>query len=336
MWNRPLRLLPCVLVALLLSGSVVNVSFSRNISEAADATSGTIVPAANNPTSKVLEGLRKDARDAQVDYIDTLRDVKSGSASEYVELLRSELRLSVQTALQSSTRSEVLLALKRASVDFKVEKINALEQAVGEPDGLLTTRWNVFTRAELAGLEHLLRTEYSNLLIEAARYSAASTPLKLVGRIDEVGTELDALVAEKMLRGDVEVVQLRRISSTMTFVEAEQRATQLKLEPEQVRAERALLLQVEQGLRWHPQDPGLTSLSRGVRSGPMKLPVLRLIAERSRPDGWPPSRERPPDSVTRRRHPLRTPRTRRAGVQNLRYRLPGKLSQILAMQLKRS
>jgi hypothetical protein len=295
-WCVAGKLLSCVILATWLlaaaSGSAQDTLQSGHIVSAEQGLNG------DSPANDGLELLRDGVHAAQLSYLENLTGPGTSNVSEYIELLRAELKKSVRETLNSSTQSEVLLALKRAAVNFKVEKINALEQAVGDPAGLLTTRWNVFTRTELAELDRSLRSQYSQLLIESARYSVASTPLQLVGRIAEVGTELDALVAELMARADRELAPLRQISHAMTLAEAE-KGVQLLTIPDSVRAERALRFEVEQGLHWHPKDPALKALSSNFRSDPMRSAVLRLVAEEVRPTQWPPPREPPTSGFDR-------------------------------------
>jgi len=258
----------------------------------------------NSPVrGSLADSVRANVKSAQQVRIDLLSGVLSDAVDSqpvlnFIEQLRTDLRSLVTQQIRSTNGSQVQLAVLRAATRERLEVLNHLERAFGEPIGPLSTRWNIFTKNELVLLDRQIRDEHRRLLIEAGRYSETAIPLEIRGRLYEVATELDSLVAELALRGDREHEALRDVPSDLTLGEAKRRIPAIAAEPDAVRAERILLGEVEQGLNWHPQNVMMRVLAEAIHRGPYRATIFAriqtLTGSRAQPDGWPPPRNPPP------------------------------------------
>jgi hypothetical protein len=189
-------------------------------------------------------------------------------------------------------------------VQFKLDFINALEAAFGDPIGLPTTRWSTFSVAQLKQIEVNLGIRYAELVQAAAPFPETAMPLDLRGRIAEIRSELDGLAAERRLRGALDYPQLKTFPSDLKLAEAFRNPVVANVvggNPE-VRAEYVLRTELRIRLAWNPSDPHLKFVDENLTQGK----YARLIGEVREPprgDRWPPREEpldasnKPPDSA---------------------------------------
>jgi hypothetical protein len=215
-------------------------------------------PAVVNSLAQQVKLGRTDVRRRQSDYVRALGQPSGGlAASDYVELLRQELKDSLRATVRNS--SEVEFAVKRAAVEHRLTLINAYETALGVPSELTTTRFNVFTTAELKQIEIDLKGQLARLAEAASPYPEGATPSQLTGRLRDVRHELDGLRVESALRGAGIGPRVAPLDADLTMAEAEQRfptLAQLKRDTPAL-AERLLAVEVEYRRGWSPSDPTL-------------------------------------------------------------------------------
>lgn len=142
-----------VLIALLVIGAslVWSSTVSAQTGDATRSAGAAVAPApatADSLAQRVRAG-HAEVRQGQLDYVAALGQPKGEvAASAYVELLRQELKDNLRAAIRGGS-SEVELAVERAAVEHRLTLINAYEAALGTQPSLATTRFNVFTYAEL-------------------------------------------------------------------------------------------------------------------------------------------------------------------------------------------
>jgi hypothetical protein len=281
----------------LLLIAVTVIIFSPTVTMAQVVGSGPGVPqepSVEQSLESRLDNLRSTVRAAQRDYVDALRGAGTEVATDYLDRLRAELRSTIQQMLQQAGGDEVTLTVKRAAVSYRLDQINSFERMFGLPPGEFSTRWNLFTSAELDQLASSLRTRLAELAVEAARYPATERPLPLSARLLGVGTELDAIAAEKAMRGSRENTVLRTIPRDLNWTEAERRLTLRTPVADVVRAERALLVEIEKGIQWNARSVELRTLELDIRRGPHRGAIIALIAGGPHsPQPWPPHRPGP-------------------------------------------
>jgi hypothetical protein len=154
-------------------------------------------------------------------------------------------------------------------VQFKLDVINALEAAFGDPIGLPTTRWSAFSVAQLKQIEVKLGVRYAELVEAAAPFPETAMPLELRGRIAEVRSEIDGLAAESHLRGAGDYPQLKVFPPDLKLAEALRDPIVAEVvggNPE-VRAEYVLRTELKIRLAWNPSDPHLKIVDDNLMRG---------------------------------------------------------------------
>ena len=281
-------------IALLAAGTLL-VWPSTVLAQTDDSAQNTGPAAAPPPTAslvQLVEAGRVAVRQSQRDYISALVQPKGEvAAAEYLNLLRQELKTNVLAAVRGGS-SEVELAVKRAAIEHRLILINAYEAALGMQPGLATTRFNVFTSAELAQVEVELKGLFARLVEASSPFPEGRAPSQLLGRLGEVRHELNGLQVEQALRGPAAGPRVVHPSTDMSLADAEKKfpaLAQLGREAP-MHAERLLAIEVEYRRGWSPSDPTLLKLQNELAKGP---PRAARVAQPTRPDLWPP-RPTPP------------------------------------------
>jgi len=258
---------------------------------------------ANSDRAEFINNQRNTLAGEQHTFIKSLPNGNNTlPVNAYLERLRQELRIDVKNAIVGMEGGELDLAVKRAAVRNRLERIRAYEAAYGLHEGTPTTKWNVLSSNELLSIEKHLKTIFRELNISATRYPSSQTPSPLLGKLSEVRAELDAVTAEKISRPNGVKPKLTVISTEVTAKnksEALSRIEQLESSKSQVFAERNLYIEIEERLNWNPDDVALKQVKQNIKPHGAFKELLALLHNKSKPSNWPPSRPRgPPGGIS--------------------------------------
>jgi hypothetical protein len=172
-----------------------------------------------------VESLRTSLRQDQRTYLKVLGSPKSAkvSASEYISLLRGELRTKVTELVQAAGGAEVELSIRRAAVKYDLDVIHAYEDAYGDRTIPRTSEWNVFSSWELAALEKQARSNFSEILGPVTDRPSSAVSLRLLSRVRELKWQLGGLEQERASRLEGKTPRLRAINPRVSVAEARSR-----------------------------------------------------------------------------------------------------------------
>ena len=221
---------------------------------------------------------------------------KTPTTEQKAGQLRHDLREQVRTMLQDMSGSEVQLAVRRAEIEVTLERIQALEEAFGTGKGARTTEFNVLSIEELRDLEARAYKSLAAFERHAVSFPRQERPMALLGRIDEVRLQRQALRAELNARdANSKPIGLIEVDAELSFRDALTRSHRVasveRSVSERFRTRVAYQIRLRQS--WAAKDPYLMLLAKNFSSfqGPDKPPPSPKGPPRTGPD--PPSGPRP-------------------------------------------